>query len=462
MDLREQIRSAPMRGLQWLIVVVCVFLAALEGYEIIVMAFVAPTIVKSWGLGSVAVGYLLSSSIFGMALGAIFLAPLADRIGRRRHIILCAALSGVGMAASGLSTDVPMLVATRVFTGLWMGAIVPALNTLVSEYSSDRRRGTVMGIYGIGLPCGGLIGGFATGLMISQWDWHGPFFVSAILSGMLTVVVYFALPESVEYLIDRRPKNALKDYNRIAERFGYEKADRLPEPRGKATEKGIMKTVFTGILLRRTILLWAAYGLLMATFYFVNTWTPQLVASGTGDAASGRMAGVIMALGGIIGTLGFALLSARWKPRLVLVGLFAIALPIYLAFAASYQTGYASLVAFLVGFATVAAKQAFDAITPHIYPAANRGAAVGFLMGFGRGVSIVVPIAIGYLLQAGWSATSVYQAFGIVSLIAGVLIYMLHLSYRNRTEDPELALDEDQSGNPGMGRKWAALPTDTQ
>lgn len=442
-----------MRTLQWLIVVVCILLAALEGYEIIVMAFVAPTIAQEWGLGSVAVGYLFSSSIFGMTLGAILLAPLADRIGRRRHIILCISLTGIGMAASGLATDVPTLVATRAFTGLWMGAIVPALATLVTEYSSDRRRGTVMGIYGMGLPSGGLIGGFVTGLMIGQWGWQGPFFVCAILSGVLAVVAYAAMPESVEYLIDRRPKNALRDYNKIAVRLGYRTADQLPEPRGKATEKGILKTVFTGILLKRTILLWSAYALLMATFYFVTTWTPQLVASGTGDAASGRMAGVLLALGGITGTLGFALLSARWKPRLVLVALFAIALPLYLVFAVSYETGLASLAAFLVGAATVGAKQAFDAISPHIYPAANRSAAVGFLTGFGRGVSIVVPVAMGYVLQAGWSPTSVYQAYGFVSLIAGLLIYALHLSYRNRTEDPELALDEGRGSDPALSAK---------
>lgn len=462
MDLREQIRGAPMRALQWIIVVICFLIATVEGYEIIVMAFVAPTLARAWELDSVAIGYLLSSSIFGTAIGAVFLAPVADRIGRRRFIILCGALSGIGMAVSGLATSVPTMVFARTFTGLWLGAIVPALNTLVSEYSSDRRRGTVMGIYGMGLPSGGLIGGFATGLMISQWGWQGPFFVSAVFSGMLTVATYFLIPESVEYLIDRRPRNALRDYNKVAARLGYEKADQLPEPRGQAAEKGILRNVFTGILLKRTILLWSAYGLLMAAFYFVSTWTPQLVASGTGDAASGRMAGVLLGLGAVIGTFSFAMLSARWKPRLVLILLLVAAMPIYLAFAVLYGSGLASLMAFAIGMTTVAAKQAFDAISPHTYPAANRSAAVGFLMGFGRGVSIVVPIAIGYVLQAGWSPTSVYQLFGVISLVAGMLVYMLHLSYRNRTEDPELALDEVQSGKLGVASKWAALPTDTQ
>ena len=133
-----------MRGLQWGIALTCITLAILDGYEILVMALVAPTLAEQWGLSNVTLGYALSSGLVGMAVGAVFLGPLADRIGRRRHILLCLAMAAIGMALTGLATGVPTLLAARAFAGLWIGAIVPSLNCIVSEYSSDRRRGTVM------------------------------------------------------------------------------------------------------------------------------------------------------------------------------------------------------------------------------------------------------------------------------------------------------------------------------
>src|SRR5208337_1235373 len=129
-------------------------LTMIDGYEVLVMAFVAPHLARAWGIGPVGVGYLLSAGIFGMALGATFISPLADKIGRRRHIILCLALIAIGMALSAFATSVPMLIAFRAFAGLFIGAVISSLNIMVAEYSSDQRRGTVMGVYGIGLPMG--------------------------------------------------------------------------------------------------------------------------------------------------------------------------------------------------------------------------------------------------------------------------------------------------------------------
>ena len=74
-----------------------VVVRAIDGYEVLVMAFVAPHVARAWSLGPVEVGYLLSAGIFGMAIGATFLSPLADRIGRRRHIVLCLSLIVIGM-----------------------------------------------------------------------------------------------------------------------------------------------------------------------------------------------------------------------------------------------------------------------------------------------------------------------------------------------------------------------------
>ena len=89
-----------MRRFQIVIIVICIILCMIDGYEVLVMAFVAPHLAKVWSLGPVEIGYLLSAGIFGMAVGAIFISPFADTIGRRRHIIGCLAFVTLGMALS--------------------------------------------------------------------------------------------------------------------------------------------------------------------------------------------------------------------------------------------------------------------------------------------------------------------------------------------------------------------------
>jgi benzoate transport len=442
MDLREQLRTT-MGLKQWAVAFLCFLMAMVDGYETLVMALVAPTVAADWGLDSVTMGYLLSSTVFGMAAGALFLSPLADRIGRRQFIIWGMVLAGVGNLASGLAENVPVLIAARVFAGLFIGSLVPILNTLVSEYSSDKRRSTVMGIYGTGLPMGVVLGGAITGWLVASWGWEGPFYFSAILSITLGIVAYLALPESVEYLVERRPTNALRSYNKIATKFGHAPVSQLPAARGHDADRKPLKAVFAGTFLRRTVMLWGGYGLVVAAFYFANSWTPTLVAQATGDAGAGRTTSILISVGGVIGALGFAAISAKWNGRAVTATLLLLGLPAYVLFSFTYTGGLSYATAVLVGIVTIGGMQALYAISPYVYPAASRGTALGFMLAVGRGVSIIVPVLMGYLFALGWTPTLTYQVYGVVLLVASVLIFGLHRTYRGRTEDPDLVMHED-------------------
>lgn len=317
MDLREAILTQPMRPFQLRMIALCIVLCMIDGYEVLVMAFVAPHVARAWALGPVEVGYLLSAGIFGMALGATFISPLADRIGRRRHIIACLSLIVVGMGLSAIATDLWQLVGFRAFAGLFIGAIVSSLNIIVSEYSSDKRRGTVMGIYGMGLPAGVALGGALTNPLIAEFGWRAPFVFGAALTALSLLWVVAALPESIEYLIEEAPAGALAHYNRIADKLGYPRAAQLPAPLESAEMHHAGTALFSGIMLHRTVLLWLGYASLTAAFYFANTWTAKLIADATGNTALGGRTGVLIAVGGVLGSLLFAGLALVIRPRVV-------------------------------------------------------------------------------------------------------------------------------------------------
>jgi benzoate transport len=437
-DIREAILTQPMRRFQISVIAICIILTMIDGYEILVMAFVAPHLAKVWGLGPVEVGYLLSAGIFGMALGAAFISPLADRIGRRRHIIVCLALITLGMGLSALATNVPQMVAFRAFAGLFIGAIVSSLNILVAEYSSDKRRGAVMGVYGMGLPAGVAMGGAVTGALIAMFGWQAPFVFGAVVTAIMLVVVIIALPESTEYLIEKRPKGALKQYNRIADKLGYPRADELPAALASREMQVVRKALFSGIMLPRTTFLWLGYACLTAAFYFANTWTPKLISDATGNPSLGGTTGVLIAFGGVLGALLFAGLSLALRPRMATVLIMfggAIAYVLYANY--FHSVAVALTLAVFVGVFANGGVAAFYAISPFVYPTVVRGAGVGLMIGFGRGVAILAPIFTGFLLKAGWTPQGTYQFFAAVLVTAGVATILLDRTYRGRSENPE-------------------------
>ena len=81
-NLKSAINESPMSSFQILVVVVCIALNMLDGFDVLAVAFSAPHLASDWHLSGKQLGTLLSASLFGMAAGGLFIAPFADRIGR--------------------------------------------------------------------------------------------------------------------------------------------------------------------------------------------------------------------------------------------------------------------------------------------------------------------------------------------------------------------------------------------
>ena len=83
----------------------CALIIICDGYDLAVAGIALPSIMKDMGVTAQNAGFMVSSALFGMMFGAIFLGTMADRIGRRRAIAICIALFTVFTAAAGLTHD---------------------------------------------------------------------------------------------------------------------------------------------------------------------------------------------------------------------------------------------------------------------------------------------------------------------------------------------------------------------
>jgi AAHS family benzoate transporter-like MFS transporter len=103
-----------------------------------------PSIMKEMGVTAQSAGFMVSSALFGMMFGAVFLSTVADRIGRRLAIVICLALFSVFTAAAGMSRDPYVFSAMRFLAGLGIGGVMPNVVAQMTEYSPKKIRSTMV------------------------------------------------------------------------------------------------------------------------------------------------------------------------------------------------------------------------------------------------------------------------------------------------------------------------------
>ena len=117
-DIHQLADEARFNGFHLKVLLWCAAIIIFDGYDLAVVGIALPSIMKEMGVDPTQAGFMVSSALFGMMFGAIFLGTIADRIGRRWAIVICVALFSVFTAAAGLTHDPLSFSAVRFLAGL--------------------------------------------------------------------------------------------------------------------------------------------------------------------------------------------------------------------------------------------------------------------------------------------------------------------------------------------------------
>jgi MFS transporter, AAHS family, 4-hydroxybenzoate transporter len=353
--------------------------AMVDGYDTLMLAFIAPLISKEWALLPQTMGEIFASSYAGAAVGAAVIGVAADRFGRKTMLILSLALVGAFTILCARSSSPVELMALRAVAGLGLGGALSAAIALTAENApAHRRRATVTRMF-LGFPVGAIVGGAATAAVMSVLGWRGVFLGGGLCALLLIPMVIFGVSESAK--------------------------DSQKGPRVHS-RRPITELLSDGRF-RSTALLLACVFLMLLTSYFLVSWIPSVLTLNGMTPRQAAMAAVILNCGGIVGTLILSFVIGRRSPLApVAACLCAGAILIALLGHGITSAGNAKLIlVFAVGLLIIGAQGGIPALCVHLYPPAVYATAVGLSVACGRLGSIIGPLLGGYLISAslGWS-----------------------------------------------------------
>jgi AAHS family 4-hydroxybenzoate transporter-like MFS transporter len=420
----EVIDHRPMSGTQIMVAVLCAAALFVDGYDIQVMALAVPSLARSWDIPEADFGLALSAVVIGITFGAAILGPLGDRFGRKT--LLVSALAAIGVATSGtaLATSTSEFVLWRLVTGAALGAGLPNCAALTSEYAPVARRSLVVGLMNIASPMGAFSAGFLAPPVLAAFGWRGTFLIGGAAPLLLALLVAFLAPESLKYLILRRPADPRigRILMRIAPDLDRALVHITPPARpARASPMRLLDAEFRA----RTLLLWGLLILNMFTLYVLISWLPALLQRAGWGMAEALKGAVLIQGGGIFGGLLMSTLLDRGMTRAALVAGFCFAALCLLAFAGVPSGSGWAILLLLLGAGVSGCQLALNALSAAYYPPAIKATGVSWALLIGGIGSTLGPLAGAWLIARGFGPTTIFELLAIPALIAALAAGLL-------------------------------------
>jgi multidrug resistance protein len=175
---------------------------------------VAPYIVQRYSGEALMVTMLTVIYAGGQFFAAPALGKISDRVGRRPVLLVCVFGSAIGYFIFGLGGALWILFLSRLIDGI-TGGNISAASAYIIDVSKPEERAknfTLLGMaYGLGFILGPAVGG-----ALGQWHLDAPLFAAGVVSLASVVLIYFFLPESLPKERRAQAPLSLKDFNPVA------------------------------------------------------------------------------------------------------------------------------------------------------------------------------------------------------------------------------------------------------
>ena len=414
-----------MTKVQCFSIAICFLMSVLDGIDVLVVSYCAPMIAEDLSLGSKALGLVFSAGLIGMAIGAIFLAPLADRFGRKKLILVSALIMGLSVLLTAFSETILELIIMRLISGLGIGCMLATTATLTSENVLNNSKDFWVSLVISGYPVGAVVSGYVAAAIIPSYGWESMFVLAGLTTLITIPLIFFFLSESPQFYLKKQPDGALEKVNRILTKMNFKPLDCLPDIGLITTNNSLVSQLFSNKYKISTLQLWAALFFAFGCLYFLISWIPKLATDAGLSIELAIYAGTIFNVGAFFGII----LQGYFSSKIGLKKTISIFLFLTFLLMASFKlfvgTDILLLIYFLLGFSLQGGFVGLYAVAARLYPTEFKTTGVGWAIGMGRVGGILAPLIGGLFISMGLSLSANFFIFSIPALFASVLTFYM-------------------------------------
>ncbi|WP_158914735.1 MFS transporter [Caulobacter sp. S45] len=429
LDIDQLVDGQKLGPLVIRIVLLSLLVQCGDGYDLATMSYAAPELIHAWHFPPAKLGPVFGAGIIGMAVGGPIFGYIGDRFGRRVAIIASTLIYGLFSLLTVTAHSLDTVLWLRFIAGVGLGGLLPNTVALNAEYAPKRLRATLIIVMFMGLAVGGIIPSIVA-TTLHRYGWPAFFYVGGIAPLLMAVVLFFWLPESIKFLVTRRPGSSeaaqlaaqIRPDLRITAQTQLTVAT---PPRGAHSVSPAL--LFADGMGGITLLVWVLFIAALMVNFFVNSWMPTLFRA---EGLTNNQTAVTQAayyVGGISG----GLLISRLVDRFGIVAIaayFIVSCPVVAA-VGTHGLSHLALtgIVFLTGATVLGSQLGMNAVTGMIYPTAIRSKGAGWASAVGRAASVAGPM-IGAALIAKHTPLPKLFLMPLVALLPGSVAALLLLA----------------------------------
>ncbi|WP_235624096.1 MFS transporter [Mycolicibacterium goodii] len=380
-------------------------ITVIEGFNLIVYGSVVPILLtdSSLGVTDEQTGLIGGLVYVGAIIGSVAAPVLADRIGRKRVLIVAISLFAGGAILTGCSVNALMLALARTVTGLGIGASLTTAMTVARNSAAANRASLALTVTMAGIPLGGVTAALVAIPVLPAFGWRPMFFVGAGTGlAILVAVVRMAIPTDTP----------------------QELAGRLCSAREKLailfTGRGLVVTGVVAICAIANMVSWQG----------LNVWAAQAMVELGFTLRTALLMTFVLTASAVAGSFMTAWAADRRGPAVVgiatagstLAGLIGLlTLPTSLISAIGCVA--------LMGIGGHSTMNLIHAATADIYPLSARASALGWSNGTSFVGSFLGPVVGGTAIAAG-GAHRLFAVFGVAAAVCAVSVCALYAADR--------------------------------
>jgi MFS family permease len=380
---REQWRTLVAAQLGWM----------LDAMDVMLYSFALTAIKGEFQLSGASAGALAALPLVTSAVGGMLFGWLSDRYGRARALVWSILTFSLLTAFTATSRSVGELVFWRALVGIGLGGEWAAGSVLVAETWPERHRGKAIGLMQSAWAIGYLLAAVMSAAVLPKWGWR-PLFVLGVLPALAALWMRRGVREPAKW---SRPSHSMG---------------------------GAMAGLFRGAMRRNVLLMSALCSCLLFGYWGLFTWLPAYLASpvakgGAGLGIVGSAAWIApLQVGAFFGYISFGFCADRFGRVLAFLAFVlttAALVPVYGL--AGRHAGLLLALGPLVGYFGHGYFSVLGAMAADLFPPELRTTAQGFCYNIGRALAGLAPYTVGALADRYGIGTAL--AFTSVFFVAG-------------------------------------------